>query len=256
MSQIPSSKNPIQVADRLFAILEMLALRGSCGLMELTIHLNLHKSTVHRLLTSLTCLGYVKQDDNTGKYRLTFKITALSNTLLSKIDILDIARPHLKKLMERTGETVHLVQLDGDQAVYIDKVEAYQNSIRMGSRVGNHIPLYCSGVGKALAALLPQSRMEDIWNTTSHPSITPYTIVDYQIFLKELEQIRTMGYALDNEENELGVRCVAAALFHTQTRVLYAFSISAPANRMTDSIIKTYSALILDTKAELSREFI
>lgn len=95
-------------------------------------------------------MEYVKQDSETGKYSLSFKLLGLSNKLLSHIDILDTVRPCLKKLSEETGETVHFVQLDGLEAVYIYKEESHQNSIRMVSKVGSRIPLYCSGVGKAM----------------------------------------------------------------------------------------------------------
>ena len=146
------NKNPIQVADRLFLVLETLAETGPAALADLCRHLELNKSTVHRLLSSLIYMGYVKQDAETGKYALSFKLLTLSNKLMSHMDILETVRPFLKKLSEETGETVHFVQLDGLDAVYIYKEESYQNSIRMVSKVGSRIPLYCSGVGKAMAA--------------------------------------------------------------------------------------------------------
>lgn len=254
MTQSSDSKNPIQVADRLFLVLETLAQNGSLGLLDLSTRLSLNKSTVHRLLTSLIHLGYVKQDIDTNKYRLTFKVVEIANKLMDKLDILEVARPHLKRLMEQTGETVHLVQLDGTEAVYIDKVEAYQNSIRMVSKVGNHIPLYCSGVGKAIAAQLDQIDLKRIWDRTNIVKMTPYTISTFDEFLMELEQTRQKGYALDNEENELGVRCIAASLGAVQGNAPYAFSISAPINRMTDKKIAEYSHFILETKQQLNKE--
>ena len=114
-------KNPIQVADRLFLVLETLASDGPIALADLSRQLALNKSTVHRLLCSLIYMGYVKQDTDTQKYDLSLKILSLSNRLLSRMDILEIVRPHLKKLSEKTGETVHFVQLDGAEAVYIKK---------------------------------------------------------------------------------------------------------------------------------------
>ena len=118
------NKNPIQVADRLFLVMEQLAETGPVTLAELCSHLDLNKSTVHRLLSSLMYMEYVKQDSETGKYSLSFKLLGLSNKLLSHIDILDTVRPCLKKLSEETGETVHFVQLDGLEAVYIYKEES------------------------------------------------------------------------------------------------------------------------------------
>lgn len=254
MTQISESKNPIQVADRLFLVLETLSETGSLGLLELSNRLSLHKSTVHRLLTSLIHLGYVKQDAETNKYRLTFKIMEIANRMITKLDILEIARPYLKLLMEKTGETVHLVQLDQNEAVYIDKVEAYQNSVRMVSKVGNHIPIYCSGVGKAIAAQLETEELQRIWKDTEIKKRTPYTIITFSDFIKELDNIREKGYALDNEENEMGVRCIAAGLPGYEGNQPYAFSISAPINRMNDEKIEQYSHYVLETKKQLTEE--
>ena len=162
-SEVPE-KNPIQVADRLFRTLEVLAEAGPTGLMELSSALSLNKSTVHRILNSLICMGYVKQNPETSKYSLTFKIWDLANQLLTQNDIADIARPHLKELVAKCGETVHLVQIDGLDAVYIDKVESQSNSVRMVSKVGKRIPLYCSGVGKALLAEMDPKDVKAIWD--------------------------------------------------------------------------------------------
>src|SRR5699024_11571811 len=122
------NKNPIQVADRLFLVLETLADTGPVTLADLCRQLSLNKSTLHRLLSSLIHMGYVKQDVETGKYSLSLKLLGLSNKLLGHIDILDAVRPSLKALSQETGETVHFVQLDGIEAVYIYKEESNQNS--------------------------------------------------------------------------------------------------------------------------------
>lgn len=247
-------KNPIQVADRLFFVMETLADTGPVGLIDLSGRLNLHKSTVHRLLNSLIYMGYARQDPETGKYSLTFKILEISNKILNKVDILEIARPHLKKLMQQTGETVHFVQIDGNEAVYIDKVESHQNSVRMVSKVGSRIPLYCSGVGKALLATMKPETVKKLWDTSSIHKLTPHTITDYDVFLQKLEEVRKRGYALDNEENEEGVRCIAACLTDFKGKAKYAFSISAPVNRMTDERIQELSAYVLEMKQQMLQE--
>lgn len=131
-----SEKNPIQVSDRIFRTIELLARSGPSGLLDISNELELNKSTVHRILNSLICMDYVKQDPDTSKYSLTFKICSLSNQVLSHNSLIDIARPYIQDLAEQTGETVHLVQMEGINAVYIDKVEAPHNSVRMVSMVG------------------------------------------------------------------------------------------------------------------------
>ena len=189
------NKNPIQVADRLFLVMEILAETGPVTLAELCSHLDLNKSTVHRLLSSLMYMEYVKQDSETGKYALSFKLLNLSNKLLSHIDILDTVRPCLRKLSAEIGETVHFVQLDGLDAVYICKEESQQNSIRMVSKVGSRIPLYCSGVGKAMMADMDFARIQTIWNDSDIKKLTPHTIIDYTQFLEKIKKVSTKGYA-------------------------------------------------------------
>lgn len=243
------SKNPIQVADRLFLVLETLAQSGPMALTDLSRLLDLNKSTIHRLLTSLIYMGYVRQDLDTGKYSLSFKILTLSNRFLEKMDILDTVRPMLRQISRETGETVHFVQLDGTDAVYICKEESTQNSVRMVSKVGNRIPLYCSGVGKAILADMPLDKVSHIWEQSERVSLTPHTITDYDDFLTCLLDVRKNGYALDNEENELGVRCIAVSLPNISGTPLYAMSISAPVTRMSDERILELADVLLKVKA-------
>ena len=245
------NKNPIQVADRLFLVLETLADTGSVTLADLCRQLDLNKSTLHRLLSSLIYMGYVKQDGETGKYSLSLKLLGLSNKLLVHMDILDAVRPSLKVLAQETGETVHFVQLDGVEAVYIYKEESTQNSVRMVSKVGSRIPLYCSGVGKAIAADMDQSQIQSIWEHSTIRKLTPHTIIDYTQFLEKIKEAREKGYALDDEENELGVRCIAVGLPDYLGRAKYAFSISAPASRMTDQRLEELAQILLKTKQEI-----
>ncbi|HIZ66249.1 MAG TPA: IclR family transcriptional regulator [Candidatus Blautia pullicola] len=245
------NKNPIQVADRLFLVLETLAETGAVTLAELCRHLDLNKSTVHRLLGSLIYMGYVKQDGETGKYSLSFKLLTLSNKLLGHMDILDTVRPFLKTLSRETGETVHFVQLDGVDAVYIYKEESNQNSVRMVSKVGNRIPLYCSGVGKAMAADMEEEQIRSIWEHSNVRKLTPHTILDYTQFSAKIKEVKAKGYALDDEENELGVRCIAVSLPDYRGRAKYAFSISAPAARMSDERICQLARTLLKTKNEI-----
>lgn len=250
-----TEKNPIQVADRLFQALELLARSGPAGLMELSSALSLNKSTAHRVLNSLIYMGYVKQNQDTSKYSLTFKIWDLANQLLMQNDIVEIARPHLKELVSKCEETVHLVQADGTKAVYIDKVESYSNSVRMVSKVGKSIPLYCSGVGKALLAEMEPDMVKEIWDKSEIKPLTAHTITDFETLQERLQQVRASGYALDDEENELGVRCIAACIKDYKGKPKYAFSISAPLTRMSDERIAQLAKAVLDTQKKLEAEW-
>ncbi len=248
-------KNPIQVADRLFHALELLAENGAMGLKELSDSLKLNKSTAHRVVTSLIYLGYARQEEETGKYEPTFKVVHLANQIMGRVEMVSLLRPYLQKLMERAGETVHFVERDGNEAVYIDKIECFQNSIQMVSRIGNRIPLYCSGVGKAILADLSDAEIQAVWENSRIEQRTEHTITKFQEFQKEIQEIRKKGYAVDREENERGVRCVAVSLSEPSGRSAYAFSISAPIDRMTEERIGVLAGELLKTKEEIGKMF-
>lgn len=248
-----SEKNPVQSAERIFDILETLAQNGAMGLTELSQLLELHKSTAHRLLNSLIVMGYVKKEPS-GKYNLTFKILEVAGKLLGRIDVLALAHPYMERLVKQTHETVHFVQREGNNIVYIDKVESDENMIRMVSRIGLRLPMYCTGVGKALMAQLGDNEIRSIWAHSDVCKLTDRTIVELDEFLKEISVIRRMGYALDNEENELGVRCIAACVQDFEGNASNAFSISAPLSRMSDSRIEELAGYVLQAKKELSQE--
>lgn len=242
--------NPIQVADRLFSVIELLAVQGALGLMDITSALHLNKSTIHRLLASLQYMGYVRQHQDDGKYELTYKFVELSSYLTEQTDIVQTVRPFLQKLMENSGETVHFVKRIGTKAVYLDKVQNPGNNIQMVSRIGSQLPLYCSGVGKAILSLLPDSEIHSVWEQSNIVKKTANTITDYSDFFIELQKIRKNGYALDNEENEVGVQCIAVAFTLPNQNQYYAFSISAPITRMNEERISEISHYMLMAKQQ------
>lgn len=254
MAEEREGKNPVQSAERIFQVLEMLADHGEMGLMELSTALGLHKSTVHRLLMSLIYMGYAKQDEVTQKYMLTYKLVNMSGKILDRMDILQIAKPYMERLSDISGETVHLVQREGSDILYIYKIEAKVGSIRMVSRVGMVHPMYCSGVGKAIMATLPEKEVKKIWDASVIEKKTDKTIITYEDMLTTLEEVRRNGYALDDEENEEGVRCVAASLRGYGKNVKYAFSISGPVSRMTRERVEELAVAMKKVQAELSRE--
>lgn len=251
-----NEKNPVQSAGKMFQVMEALAEEGPCGLLELSHLLDLNKSTVHRLLNSLIYMGYVTQDEESLKYHMTLKIVNVSGKVLKQMDILSISQPHLKYLMEQTCETVHLVKRVDHNICYIHKLDPVNTgrSIQMASFVGMVSPLYCTAVGKAIMARLPESEVREIWSKSQIESKTKYTILDIEQLLEELKQVRQNGFSLDNEENELGVRCIATSINNYTGRAEYAISISAPTSRMSDERIRELSPLILEVGQKLSRE--
>ncbi len=248
--------NPVQSAGKIFQIMEMLAEEGPCGLLEISHQLNLNKSTVHRLLNSLIYMGYVRQDEVSLKYHMTLKIVNVSGKVLKQIDILSLSQPYLKYLMEQTYETVHLVKRVDNNICYIQKLEPANTgrSIQMASFVGMISPLYCTGVGKAIMSRLPESEIRDILAKCQVSPKTEHTILDAEQLIRELTQVRICGYSLDNEENELGVRCIATAINDYTGSAEYAISISAPIFRMPDERIPELSSLLLEVAGKLSGE--
>lgn len=246
--------NPVQSAERIFELLEALVQCGPVSLTELSTRLSLHKSTVHRLLKSLILMGYARQEEDSGKYLPTYKILGLAGMLLSKLDILAVAHPFLERLMRQTHETVHFVQRENTHIIYVDKVESDANSIRMVSRIGLRQPMYSTGVGKAILAQMKDSEIQDVWSQSEIHPYTEHTIITFEQLMLEIEQIRQQGYALDNEENELGVRCIAACVTDFYGRASNAFSISAPVTRMSDERIQELTEYVLQTKRDLSQE--
>lgn len=248
-----TSKNPIQVAEKLFQVIELLADNGPMGIMELSASLGFHKSTTHRLVTSLLHMGYIRQEEETLKYALSLRFLEIGSKILKQTNVATLIHPVLRKLSDRTGETVHLVKREAAEAVYIDKVESTVGSIRMVSRVGSRIPLYCSGVGKALLAEMDNEEIEQIWNASEIRKLTPKTIISFEKLMDRIEKVRQDGIAIDDEENEEGVRCIAVSLYDYHTVPVYALSISAPVHRMTDERIEELRAEVLACREEVAK---
>ena len=244
-----ADKSGVQSVERIFQLIESLAAHpAGAGLQRLAQDTGLAKSTVHRLLASLVSLGYAAQDEN-GRYRLTLKMFELSSGIVNSMDIMDVAKVHLERLAQRTGEAVHLVIRDGQDIVYIYKTES--GPMRMSSRVGLRSPLYCTGVGKAILATLPADEVAQIWQHTTSQKLTAHTIVEFDALQAQLTEVRTNGYAIDDEENELGVRCVAVAIPGVGGRADSAFSISGLAPYMTPERIRRIATLAQDARTDI-----
>ncbi|WP_195277072.1 IclR family transcriptional regulator [Anaerotruncus rubiinfantis] len=249
------NQSPVQSLDRAFDLIERLSLNpDGMLLMELSTASGLHKSTVHRLLSALISLGYVRKDESSNRYRLTLKLFELSGRVVDNIDVLEIAKPHIEQLRNHTQEAIHLVVREGADIVYIHKAESKQSSIRMFSRIGMRRPMYCTAVGKSIMATMTDDEVIRIWEKSDVKPYTEHTIVDLGSLFRELDTIRRCGYALDNEENELGVRCIGAAILDYTGRGRAALSISAPLARMTDTRVEELSAEILATRTAISTE--
>jgi DNA-binding IclR family transcriptional regulator len=253
----PKPNNLVQTIARASLILDILGQNPQgISIRELSAKIKLPKGTTHRLLSSLFYFGYVRQDSKTRNYFLGLKLVELGNLLLSQLDLRKEAEPLLRDLAERTNETVHMVFLDRGEIVYIDKVELDHNpsGLRMASRVGLRNPAHSSAVGKVLLSHLPEEELNGLIKEKGLPKRTENTITD-PIQLKEhLKLVQKQGYAIDDEENEKGIRCVAAPIYNEAGRAVAAISISAPAFRVTKKVIQeSLKKEVMETAFKISQ---
>lgn len=247
-------KDIVQSVDRALSILEVLSdYNEGLGVTEISDKIGLHKSTVYRLLSTLIYKGYVVQDSKSNKYRISLKLFELGNKRVENMDILSVSKTYTEELMKSVNEVVHLVIREGNEIVYIDKVEA-DNIIQMVSTIGDRSPLYCTSVGKAILAQLPDEEVEKVWKDSNIKKLTENTITDLDDMKKELEMIREKGYAVDNEENEIGVRCIGAPVFNRFGKVEGAISISGPTFRITMDKIEDLSKEVIKYGKLISKE--
>jgi DNA-binding IclR family transcriptional regulator len=221
MKEIQSLARGLKILD-LFAETE-----SSLSITELSRRLDLDKSTVSRLVQTLVQNEYAQPDPGTPRYMLGKKISRLSWQLLNRIPIRDQAKPFLYRLMTETGECAHTAVYSQKQALVIDDVEA-PASLRVVGGIGRLIPLHCTAVGKCLLAF------SGIPLPAEMPVRTRYTISTAERLMEHLSEIRQLGYALDDEENDYGVRCIAAPVYDHTRHAIACIGISGPTVRMID----------------------
>lgn len=251
-------KNLVQTIERASTIFDVLA-KNPQGLSvkNLSEKVNLPMGTTHRLLASLAYFGFISQDLVSKKYHLGFKLVNLANALLGQIDLRTVARPHLMDLARKVNETIHLVILDQKEALFLDRIESSEDrlGLQMVSKVGMRTPAHCCGVGKVLLAALSEKELDDIIEAKGLPKRTEKTITDPDQLKLHLEAVRNQGYAVDDEEEDLGTRCVAAPIRNEVGHVVAAISISGPAIRNTwKKIIDTLKDQVKDTAFEISQQ--
>jgi DNA-binding IclR family transcriptional regulator len=213
--------------------------------------------TTHRLLASLAYFGFVTQDLMSKQYHLGFKLVDLGNALLDQIDLRTVARPYLMDLTQKANEAVHLVVLDQKEALYLDRVESDENrlGLQMASKVGMRVSAHSSGVGKVLLAAFSENELNDFIKVKGLPRRTEKTITDADQLKEHLKMVRNQGYAVDDEEDHLGTRCVAAPVRNELGHVIAAISVSGPTIRITwKKIQDRFKDLVLDTALDISRQ--
>jgi IclR family transcriptional regulator, acetate operon repressor len=247
-------RGSVQSVDRALDVLEALSATGELGVSEVAARTGLVVSTTHRLLAALANRGYVAQNPANGRYLLGFKVLELTGGLeVLTSPLRAAARPHLERVQQATSETTNLVILDGDRVIYVDQVEG-SHTVRMFTRVGRSALAHTTGSGKAILTYRPPDVIEKLYPRAREPfqRLTPRTLTTLDALRHDFARIRRRGYALDTEEHEEGVSCVATAVFDSTGFACGAISISGPTARMDGADTRELGRLLHSHAADIS----
>lgn len=210
------------------------------------------RGTLHRQLSHLVEEGLLSFGGDL-RYAPGMRLLKLASNSWAKNQFRTVAEPHLKKLHEQTGETVHLGVLHGQEIIYLDKVESRQ-AVRMNSQIGNASPVYCTGVGKAALSILPEDRLIDLVAQFSFRAYTPTTHLSAASLLDELIAVRRVGYAFDREEHESGIRCVAAPVGSPRHGIVAGVSVTGPAYRVSMEQLERWAVAVREAARGIERD--
>lgn len=225
---------------------------GPRTLDELAAVAEVHKTTVLRLLRTLEVDRFVIHDEQ-HRYTLGSRVFELANAALAQRDVRQVARRHLEALNAATGQTVHLATLEGDEVVYVDKLDAPQG-VRMYSRVGLRAPIHCTAVGKILIADRPADERGRLLASIDFTRFTPRTITSAEALALELDRVRELGFAEDHEEHEAFINCVGAPIRDGSGRVVAAVSVSVPTLSLDHDGVLALLPEVVQTATAVSRE--
>ncbi len=224
------ANNYIAVIQRTMLVLEAFRGQRNLRLADLAARTRMVKSSVFRILFTLERLGYVEKGAD-GRYSISSRLARLSGPLRPESDLAAQAGPFMAGLLHRFQETVNLGVLDGDEVLYLRVMESPQ-VFRLAAHAGMRSPVHSTALGKCLVSCLPRAQVESILKRRPIQAFTPHTIRMRSAFFQELRRVRAQGYAVDNEEDSRGIRCLAAPILDGEGNVVAALSISAPAVRL------------------------
>jgi IclR family transcriptional regulator, acetate operon repressor len=246
-----AARNKVQSLDRALEILRLLGSEPEMRVTDLARRLEVHKSTVFRLLSTLQEHGLVEQNPTTEKYRLGYGLVRLASAVVGEIDLARASRPVLEELASRTSETVNLAILQGEQVVNIDQIAA-PNLVVNVNWVGKQTPLHCTSNGKVLLAFLPDAERRRLLEQPLQ-RFTPRTITDVKTLEKQLGRVRDDGWAFTLEELEVGLNAVAAPVRGTDGSVHAAVSVAGPSYRVTPQRLTDLGAVTKEAGQAISR---
>jgi len=226
--------------------------RDELGVTELSKRLTLHKNKVFRILATLEAKGYIEQNKATENYRLGVKSLELGQTFIKQLGLVRQAKPFLREIVEKCNEMAYVGTIRQDSVVYLDGEEANQ-VVKVVNRVGWRLPIHCTAIGKAQIAHASEEELEKLGILNHLERFTPNTIVDKVEFIKHIKEVAKRGYAVDNEEYNLGMRCVGVPLRDYTGRVVGGISVSGPSFRMTDKVLKKIIPVIKAAGEKVSK---
>lgn len=247
------SSETLKSVDKALQILEAFNIsHPELSVSELEEILSLPKVSIYRFLRVLLKKGFIMQNSQTRKYRLGIKVFELGSIVLKDMELRKVAFPLIEELSKQSGETVHLGVLDGKEVVSIEGSES-GHSLRISLPIGKRVYLHSTGIGKAILAFLQDEEIDEIIKEKGLPRFMKNTITDPEALKQEIQLIRERGYAVDNEENEPGIRCVAAPILDSSQHVIASISISGPSVRITDERIPELANMVVETSQKISR---
>lgn len=227
-----------QSAEKMLVMMEYLAgQREPIRLLDISNDLGVNVSTALRFLTALINKGYVMQEGETSRYYMTYKICALANRVSVHMDIRSIVKPYMEQLSQLFGESVCLAIEENRKVVYIEVVEGSGQMLRTMQRIGNVAPMHCTGIGKLLLLNYSDTDLDRLIEIEGLERFTEHTLNTKEQLVEELKKIRRQGIAYDNEECELGARCVAGPVYDSNGRVIAGVSVTGPIVHLTDELI-------------------
>lgn len=252
MPQAGREVNRIQSVIKALDIMECLAAAGQpLSAQEVAQRCSLSRPTAYRHLTTLLDRGYVTNCQDSSHYQIGAQVLSLSKSFLERLDLPELARADLRELSRVSQETAHLAVLDGTEMLYVGKVDGPQ-SVRMHSVIGTRNPLYCTAMGKAVLAFLSPEERDMLLREITLAPRTSNTITDRAALATHLELVRTRGFAIDDMENEEGIRCIGVPIFDHTGSVIAAISVSGPAYRLSDSQLQGLSRLVIGASEAIS----
>jgi IclR family acetate operon transcriptional repressor len=233
-------------------ILDILAAGADVGisLAELSAIIKMPKSSTHRYLVTLQELGLAERKDG-DRFSLGTKVIELAGSFLAKSDLRNESQAVLNDLAEKTGETIHLAVASGTEVVYIAKVES-RHALGMSSHIGARLPMYCTALGKAILAFSDKELLRAVLAEPLKPR-TPQSLTTGKALTADLDLVRSRGYAIDDEENEAGIRCVGAPIFDYTASPVAAISISVPRERMDQGRLRSLGSLVCEAAQAVSK---